>query len=90
MHDFPRILRPITVQQLAHSYCRPDSAMNNEEIENSMIGKLCATVDKRAADTYDEFVDLPTLERNSKISGKSSSIGIKYKYRKSSMNVIML
>ena len=34
MHDFPRILRPITVQQLAHSYCRPDSAMNNEEIEN--------------------------------------------------------
>lgn len=42
-----------------------------------MIGKLCATVDKRAADMiYDEFVDLPTLERNSKISGKSSSIGI--------------
>ena len=34
MHDFPRILRPITVQQLAHSYCRPDSAMNNEEIDN--------------------------------------------------------
>lgn len=55
-----------------------------------MIGKLCATVDKRAADTYDEFVDLPTLERNSKISEKSSSIGIKYKYSKSSMNVIML
>ena len=55
-----------------------------------MMGKLCATVDKRAADTYDEFVDLPTLERNSKISGKSSSIGIKYKYSKSSMNVIML